>query len=284
MRTKHLAFLIAVLPMAAVAPAQKMQARIDALKSLVAAQESTIQSLTQKLSAIRSNHQQQLTFAAAQVQRSNANQAGVQSLVTQDNVMKSRLQNILINVNTIQVTGANLQITNSDFATANPNGLGNLFIGHNLWSGSGTPQRSGSHNLVIGNDNQYTSWNSLLIGEHLKSYGRYQYLGGYYNEALSDYAAILTGSSNRVSANAGVILAAMSSRVSAQRGVVGAGTQNQIVGGLQNVIVTGVQNMTNGTQTTIATAFNANMKQTTRSATGGTKFLDTWSHYTWFTP
>ena len=58
---------------------------------------------------------------------------------------------------TIQFSGANVQIVNGAGVTASTNGEGNLVIGYEA---SGGP-RTGSHNLVIGDNESWTSFGGL---------------------------------------------------------------------------------------------------------------------------
>ena len=79
-------------------------------------------------------------------------------------------------VKTIRFTGVNVQIVNGLEATnGNPNcpncetgtvnGLGNLIVGYNELLGTfRPPNHTGSHNVVVGTDNNYTSWGGLVAG------------------------------------------------------------------------------------------------------------------------
>jgi hypothetical protein len=75
---------------------------------------------------------------------------------------------------TIQVTGANLQIVSGSGKTNGPvNGAGNLIIGYDdeaecgtelLFCAVGPRPHTGSHNLVLGTGQGYTSWGAILGG------------------------------------------------------------------------------------------------------------------------
>ena len=66
--------------------------------------------------------------------------------------------------NDIVVSGANLYVNNGTGSTGGPvNGLGNLVIGYNELRGAGD-DRSGSHNLVVGSRNNYSSYGGLVGG------------------------------------------------------------------------------------------------------------------------
>jgi hypothetical protein len=64
---------------------------------------------------------------------------------------------------TLEISGANVQIDNGAGQTFNTNnGLGNLFLGYNEGPGSQT----GSHNLVLGFNQSFTSYGGVVAGAH----------------------------------------------------------------------------------------------------------------------
>ncbi|HEY8515396.1 MAG TPA: hypothetical protein VIS07_07775 [Candidatus Binatia bacterium] len=85
---------------------------------------------------------------------------------------------------TVLVTGANLQVVSGAGGTHFPlNGLGNVIIGYNGAEDLGDRQRTGSHNLVIGDEHTYTSYGSIVAG--------------YGNFSMAPSSAILAGENNR---------------------------------------------------------------------------------------
>jgi hypothetical protein len=87
---------------------------------------------------------------------------------------------------TIQFTGVNVQIVNGTGVTSTTNGSGNLIIGYGETSGgSATPgAQSGSHDLILGEKQTYTSYGDLLAGND--------------NRVLAPYASITGGETNLV--------------------------------------------------------------------------------------
>ncbi len=64
---------------------------------------------------------------------------------------------------TLRFTGVNVQIVSGGgTADASPNGRGNVIIGYD--ANTGNHDRSGSHNLVIGNEHTYSSYGGLVAG------------------------------------------------------------------------------------------------------------------------
>jgi hypothetical protein len=118
--------------------------------------------------------------------------------------------------NDVYITGANLHIRNGRGHTyaSGVNGLGNLVMGYNeLRTGSGAVNdRTGSHNVVLGFNNNYSSagailagavnsgdgyFASVLGGTGNTASGLYAFVGGGYdNTASGNWAAILGGSGN----------------------------------------------------------------------------------------
>ena len=87
--------------------------------------------------------------------------------------------------NDIAINGANLWITNGLGTTAVVNGLGNLIIGYNESRTPAPDVRNGSHNLVVGDKQNYGSYGGILAG--------------YTNSVLAPYAAVSGGENNTAS-------------------------------------------------------------------------------------
>ena len=64
---------------------------------------------------------------------------------------------------TLQLTGINVQIVSGFGATDGAvNGRGNLIVGYN--AASSGQARTGSHNVVVGDEHEYTSYGGLVAG------------------------------------------------------------------------------------------------------------------------
>jgi len=105
-------------------------------------------------------------------------------------------------MDTLRFTNMNLQIvsgTNSTNGLAN--GTGNLIIGYNEQRASGN-DRSGSHMLVLGKRNNYSSYGGIVAGFWSETSGKFSSVtGGYSNTASGDYASVSGGESNTASGN-----------------------------------------------------------------------------------
>jgi hypothetical protein len=124
---------------------------------------------------------------------------------------------------TVLFNGINVQVVNGTGATQSVNGLGNLILGYNrprstdpvcsvgylntqaectarggVWARS---HKSGSHNLVGGDFNAYSSWGGVVLGLENAIAAPYAAIGGGAgNLALGDLSTITGGSMNSASA------------------------------------------------------------------------------------
>jgi hypothetical protein len=89
-------------------------------------------------------------------------------------------------------TGVNVHVRNGSTSetTASANGLGNLIVGYNEEDPS--MQRTGSHNLVGGSQNGFTSYGGLVFGTK--------------NQITGTYAAVVGGAANTAAATGTSIL------------------------------------------------------------------------------
>lgn len=112
------------------------------------------------------------------------------------------LQGVSREQDTIVFRSVNVQVTNGGGSTASkPNGLGNLIIGYNEERGKEVAtERSGSHNLIVGNAHSYSSYGGAAIGSYHTIAAPYASVtGGYANEAKGGYATVSGGQLNKAS-------------------------------------------------------------------------------------
>lgn len=113
------------------------------------------------------------------------------------------------------LTGFNLHVVNGLGATnGNPgtgtdttthvNGLGNVVIGYNSLraSSADTNVRTGSHNLVVGDGQNYSSYAGILGGIFNTASGAYASVPGGYRNTASGFAASTTGGNNNLASGA----------------------------------------------------------------------------------
>jgi hypothetical protein len=94
-------------------------------------------------------------------------------------------------------TGVNVHVRSGSGATDGTiNGLGNLIVGYDEARLSGS-DKSGSHNLVVGPNHNYTSYGGLVAGYENTINGDFATVsGGLYNTASGWYSSVSGGMSN----------------------------------------------------------------------------------------
>ena len=95
---------------------------------------------------------------------------------------------------TIQFSGANVQIVNGEGSTKTTNGAGNLIVGYD--ENPHTEPQTGSHNLVIGPEQRYSSYGSILGGRNNKALAPYDFVAGIANTATGEGASVSGGFEN----------------------------------------------------------------------------------------
>jgi hypothetical protein len=154
--------------------------------------------------------------------------------------------------NEVVITGANLRIVNGLEATDTANGLGNLIVGYNeLRSevpfecppGSTTRLcidiRTGSHNIVVGRFNNFSSFGGLVVGQLHEISGQFASIsGGNFNTASGDFASVSGGLQNTASG--------FQSSVSGGGGNTASGTDSSVRGGNANTASGNISSVSGG--------------------------------------
>ena len=120
----------------------------------------------------------------------------------------------------VQISGANLAVNNGMGNSAWNNGLGNLWLGYNEDIDGAPLARTGSHNLIIGNSNAYTNSGNLIVGAG--------------NEVHS-YQGVAAGTNNTLEGVRSMVF----------------GGNNNLVSGEMNIALGGVQNHAHGTNSVV---------------------------------
>lgn len=99
---------------------------------------------------------------------------------------------------TIKFEGVNVQIVNGAGKTATTNGEGNLVVGYD--ENVGKHAQTGSHNLILGEEQTYTSYGGILAGamNSITEPGA-SVTGGKENHASKEYASVSGGWKNAAS-------------------------------------------------------------------------------------
>ena len=124
-------------------------------------------------------------------------------------------------------------------STATTNGCGNLIIGYNeLLNRNSSTDRTGSHNVIVGSGNGYTSYGGIVGGYYNTISGVYSTVTGGYNSVASGYASSFTGGQGNTASVvwSSSIIGGGSNTASGQGSLVVGGTFNE-ASGLFSVIV-----------------------------------------------
>jgi len=137
----------------------------------------------------------------------NASSGEVQALRDSLSAMKTRfaaieslLQHFSRSGNEVYITGANLNIRSGGGNTnASVNGLGNIVVGYNEARASGS-NKTGSHNIIVGRENNYSSYGGLAVGYYNAITGNYSSVsGGRANTASGSSSSVSGGAYNNTS-------------------------------------------------------------------------------------
>jgi len=213
----------------------------------VAALEAVVESLTTALDTANTeiaNLQSELATANTAITNLQTELADVQnnSVLALDGILTFNVDasgypralfsgvNVQI-VNGLGATNGYIDDPNTDDPTLTQvNGLGNLIVGYNeVSSPSG---RSGSHNIVTGVQNTYTSFGGLV--------------GGKENGITGTYASIIGGRNNRASGNFSTVSGGRINRATGELSSVTGGTHNYATGAFSSVSG-GEENSASGT-------------------------------------
>src|SRR5271166_3292697 len=104
---------------------------------------------------------------------------------------------------TVRVSGCNVQIVNGEGSTETTNGEGNLVVGYDELPEKGS--QSGSHNIILGKEQAFTGYGSIIGGKHNFDSRHFDAVFGFENETNGQWSSVLGGSHNLASGDASVI-------------------------------------------------------------------------------
>ncbi len=125
---------------------------------------------------------------------SSSNVAALEARIA---ALEALLVGVTRELNTIKFSGVNVQIVNGSGTTfGTVDGLGNLIVGYNEIRLTGD-DRTGSHNIVVGVYNNYSSYGGFIAGTQNTSSGPYASVsGGYGGTASGSYSSVSGGYNN----------------------------------------------------------------------------------------
>lgn len=130
--------------------------------------------------------------------------------------------------------GVNVHIRNNKSTTTSIDGLGNLIIGHNEMGDEvgvfyPTPQRSGSHNLVVGSGHTFTNVGGLVAGFRNSINGSFSSItGGFLNVVDGEFSSVSGGLLNNANGEFSSILGGMQNQSSNLASSVSGGSYSNV--------------------------------------------------------
>jgi hypothetical protein len=167
----------------------------------------------------------------------------------------------------VVITGANLRLVNGRRATATTNGLGNLLVGYNE-SRQGDNMRTGSHNVVVGQGHNFSSFGGLVVGRQNEISGAFAAVsGGFDNTASGASAAVSGGIFNRATGVSAAVSGGFDNTASANATAVCGGQGNTASG--ESATVSGGNGNTASSANAAVSGGEANMASGFAAAVGG---------------
>ena len=183
----------------------------------------------------------------------------VRDLLRRFLAMEQKLKSVTSGINgaglpELVITGANLRIVNGLGTTDTVNGVGNLIVGYNEPRADGATVQTGSHNIVGGQFNNFSSFGGLVVGSS--------------NEISGAVAAVSGGSSHIASGNFSSISGGVGNRAEGEGSAVSAGQGNRATGIFAS-ISGGFGGRADGALSSISGGFGNMATGTASSVSGG---------------
>lgn len=126
--------------------------------------------------------------------------------------LEAKTQHVSVAGGEMFITGTNLHVVNGLGETGQVNGKGNLIVGYNQLKNDGSDDRTGSHNIVAGDWNDYSSFGGLVTG--------------FNNDISGIYASITGGNGNSASGSSSHVSGGRFNTASFHWACVGGGESN----------------------------------------------------------
>jgi hypothetical protein len=200
--------------------------RVAALEAKAASVQA-LNDLTTRVKALESR-----VVSASELNALTARVAALEATASRLQAANDRLQALFAGVtrtgDTLLFSHMNLQVESGSGSTDGPvNGLGNVIIGYNEFPGTQT----GSHNLVIGHGQSFTSFGGTVAGINNSISAPWaSVLGGFDNQASGSFASVLTGLANTASGNGSSIGGGNAGTASGIDSFIAGGTNNRASG------------------------------------------------------
>jgi hypothetical protein len=179
---------------------------------------------------------------------------GNRSLERRIEALEYKLAHITSGPDDVTITGANLRIVNGLGTTNTTNGLGNLIVGYNELRGSEPNVRTGSHNVVVGSSDNFSSFGGLVVGA--------------FNEISGEFASVSGGVGNTASGRSSSVSGGATNTASNNESWVGGGNGNTASGAI-SVVSGGHVNTASGDFSSVSGGFGNTASGDNSSVSGG---------------
>jgi len=160
-------------------------------------------------------------------------------------VLEDKLAHFSRQGDDVFITGANLHVVNGMGTTYSTNGKGNLIVGYNE-PRPDSNDRTGSHNLVLGRQHNFSSYGGIVSGEQNWVKAPYNAaISGFRNVASGSWAAMFAGGDNEASGAGSVMIGGGANRATGGGCLVAGGYLNTSAGNGDSMLG-GLSNQTNG--------------------------------------
>jgi hypothetical protein len=169
----------------------------------------------------------------------------LKSLLQRFLAIEQKLQHVTSEVSAegypeLVITGANLRIVNGTGGTETTNGTGNLIVGYNEPREFEEDSRTGSHNIVVGEWQNFSSFGGLVVGVMSEISAEWASVtGGIGNTASGFGASISGGVRNVASGGASSISGGLTNTAVGGTSSIGGGTENVTTNGAVGAWVAG---------------------------------------------
>jgi hypothetical protein len=211
--------------------------------------ERRVAALEAKVNWLQQTNTSQAAQIAALQSRLVQDEATLTSLNAQLLVVEAKTAPISVAGTDFMIIGKNVFIQDGSGQTDGGTGLGNLTIGYNALRGFGQiDERTGTHNLILGDLNNYSSFGGLVIGYFNTISNEYTSVSGGFNNTASGRNASVSGGSFNAAKNTG-------SSISGGSGSAAEGVSASVSGGFLNRAV-GDSSSVSGGELRVAPAEN----------------------------
>ena len=284
----RIAAALAILATALSSPATAQQIP---LTTFVAGQPARVSDVNRNFTNLKSAIELEQRRNAALVERIRSLEASLSKMIALNQVVSIEAVN---GVRTVRFSGVNLQVVNGTNFTESINGAGNFIIGYDetnltatqefcsrATSSTGFPteteaaclaaggvfaatHKSGSHNLVMGTNNNYSSAAGIVAGRLNSVNEMYaSVLGGVQNRSSGTTAVIVGGQGNLTLSRTTAVLGGQANRATGPLSSVAGGRSNTasgnaatVSGGERNTASGGTASVSGGSVNTASGAFS----------------------------